>query len=237
MPSPASSAADDALFQQQLAAGFNYIPLSRRWPADLETPLSTWLKVGAGHSHGVLLESVEGGEQLGRWSFVVSDPLWILTSRGDHSQRRWRDGATDQLDGNPFALLQECLAPLRSGAIEGLPPLGHLFGFWGYELIRWIEPSVPVHPPADGAPPDGCWMLADTLLVFDQIKRQITAVAFADLSRGQDPQTAWQDARARINALEARMHQPLPASLGPLDWHDDPGDGVVAASNRSQADF
>ena len=237
MPSPASSAADDALFQQQLAAGFNYIPLSRRWPADLETPLSTWLKVGAGHSHGVLLESVEGGEQLGRWSFVVSDPLWILTSRGDHSQRRWRDGATDQLDGNPFALLQECLAPLRSGAIEGLPPLGHLFGFWGYELIRWIEPSVPVHPPADGAPPDGCWMLADTLLVFDQIKRQITAVAFADLSLGQDPQTAWQDARARINALEARMHQPLPASLGPLDWHDDPGDGVVAASNRSQADF
>jgi anthranilate synthase component 1 len=237
MPSPASSAADDALFQQQLAAGFNYIPLSRRWPADLETPLSTWLKVGAGHSHGVLLESVEGGEQLGRWSFVVSDPLWILTSRGDHSQRRWRDGATDQLDGNPFALLQECLTPLRSGAIEGLPPLGHLFGFWGYELIRWIEPSVPVHPPADGAPPDGCWMLADTLLVFDQIKRQITAVAFADLSRGQDPQTAWQDARARINALEARMHQPLPASLGPLDWHDDPGDGVVAASNRSQADF
>ena len=237
MPSPVSSAADDALFQQQLAAGFNYIPLSRRWPADLETPLSTWLKVGAGHSHGVLLESVEGGEQLGRWSFVVSDPLWILTSRGDHSQRRWRDGATDQLDGSPFALLQECLAPLRSGAIEGLPPLGHLFGFWGYELIRWIEPTVPVHPPAAGAPPDGCWMLADTLLVFDQIKRQITAVAFADLSRGQAPQTAWQDARARINALEARMHQPLPASLGPLDWHDEPGDGVMAASNRSQADF
>ena len=237
MPSPVSSAADDALFQQQLAAGFNYIPLSRRWPADLETPLSTWLKVGAGHSHGVLLESVEGGEQLGRWSFVVSDPLWILTSRGDHSQRRWRDGATDQLDGSPFALLQECLAPLRSGAIEGLPPLGHLFGFWGYELIRWIEPTVPVHPPAAGAPPDGCWMLADTLLVFDQIKRQITAVAFADLSRGQDPQMAWQDARARINALEARMHQPLPASLGPLDWHDEPGDGVMAASNRSQADF
>ena len=237
MPSPVSSAADDALFQQQLAAGFNYIPLSRRWPADLETPLSTWLKVGAGHSHGVLLESVEGGEQLGRWSFVVSDPLWILTSRGDHSQRRWRDGATDHLDGNPFNLLQDCLAPLRSGAIEGLPPLGHLFGFWGYELIRWIEPSVPVHPPAGGAPPDGCWMLADTLLVFDQIKRQITAVAFADLSRGQDPQTAWQDARARINALEARMHQPLPASLGPLDWHDDDHGSVPASSNRSQSDF
>ena len=61
---------------------------------------------------------------------------------------------------------------------------------------------------------------------------QPRAVAFADLSRGQDPQTAWQDARARINALEARMHQPLPASLGPLDWHDDDHGSVPASSSR-----
>ena len=105
MPSPASapgrSAADDQHFQQQLASGCTFIPLTRCWPADLETPLSTWLKVGATSSHGVLLESVEGGERLGRWSFVVSDPLWILTSRGEHSERRWRDGRceTGECDG------------------------------------------------------------------------------------------------------------------------------------------
>jgi len=237
MPSPASSAADDALFQQQLAAGFNFIPIARRWPADLETPLSTWLKVGAAGSHGVLLESVEGGERLGRWSVVVTDPLWILTSRGNRSERSWRDGRREQLDGDPFDLLQQCLAPLRCGSVEGLPPLGHLFGFWGYELIRWIEPSVPVHPPAAGAPPDGCWMLADSLLVFDQIRRQITAVAFADLSGGQDPQQAWAAAAARIDALEAGMQQPLPAGVSPLNWRDDPAAAINASSNRSQSDF
>jgi len=245
MPSPARasqrSAADDALFCQQLAAGCNFIPLSRRWPADLETPLSTWLKVGAASSHGVLLESVEGGEQLGRWSFVVSDPLWILTSRGERSERHWRDGRLEQLSGNPFVLQQQCLAPLCSGSVEGLPPVGHLFGFWGYELIRWIEPSVPVHPSAADAPPDGCWMLADTLLVFDQIKRQITAVAYADLSAGQDAEAAYGDAQGRIDALEARMHEPLPAGVSPLNWHDaGPGDvdrKLQIQSNFSQSHF
>ncbi len=234
-------------FQQQLEAGANFIPLWKRWPADLETPLSTWLKVGGQGRHGVLLESVEGGERLGRFSLVVSDPLWTLTCRGDRSERRWRDGHQESFEGNPFTLLQQCLAPLRSAPIPGLPPLGHLFGFWGYELIRWIEPSVPVHPPAAGAPPDGCWMLADSLLVFDQVKRQLTAVAYADLSGGCNPEEAWDAAAARIAALEALMHLPLPAGVSPLEWHDSdlsPSDAsefgagnLGATSNRSQVDF
>ncbi|MEB3235310.1 MAG: chorismate-binding protein [Cyanobacteriota bacterium] len=245
MPSTARAAVDPAAgdphFQQQLASGCNFIPLSRTWPADLETPLSTWLKVGAASSHGVLLESVEGGETLGRWSFVVCDPLWILTSRGDHSERRWRDGRVDALSGDPFVLQQQCLAPLRSGSVPGLPPLGHLFGFWGYELIRWIEPTVPVHPTAAEAPPDGCWMLADSLLVFDQIKRQITAVAFADLSAGQAPEGAYQAAMARIDGLQARMHEPLPAGVTPLPWNEaSPADvdhRLPIRSNVSQSGF
>jgi anthranilate synthase component 1 len=80
-------------------------------------------------------------------------------------------------------------------------------------------------------------MLADSLLVFDQIRRQITAVAFADLSRGQDPQQAWDAANARIDALEATMHQPLPAGVTSLNWQDDPAAGIEASSNRSQSDF
>jgi anthranilate synthase component I len=242
-PTPCAAAvagdapAGDPWFQEQLAAGANFIPLWRRWPADLETPLSTWLKVGAASSHGVLLESVEGGERLGRWSFVVSDPLWTLTCRGEQCQRQWRHGACDTLHGNPFALLQQCLAPLKAAAIPDLPALGHLFGFWGYELIRWIEPSVPVHAAEPGAPPDGCWMLADSLLVFDQLKRQITAVAFADLSGGRSPDQAWREAQERIDDLEQRMHQPLPAGVTPLRWHDAPATALATRSNRSQDDF
>lgn len=231
----------DQAFRDQVAAGRTFIPLWKRWPADLETPLTTWLKVGASHHHGVLLESVEGGERIGRWSFIVADPLWTLTSRGDSSEQQWRDGRRERLSGNPLELLQTCLAPLSSEAVPGLPPVGQLFGFWGYELIRWIEPSVPIHAADAAAPPDGCWMLADSLLVFDQVKRQITAVAYADLSRGDDPETAHAAASERIRRLEAQMHQPLPPGVAPLQWHDATAEAIDERlrplSNRQQADF
>jgi anthranilate synthase component 1 len=243
MPSP-----DRATVLAQAAAGSSFIPIWRTWPADLETPLTTWLKVGAGSDHGVLLESVEGGERIGRWSFVVSDPLWTLTARGDRAEQVWRDGRRHTLSGNPFDLLRQALATYRAPAIPGLPPLGQLFGFWGYELIRWIEPSVPVHPTDPAGPPDGCWMLADSLLAFDQVKRQITAVAYVDLASpvaaepgaaaaSIDPAAAYDAAVARLDALEQRMHQPLPPGVAPLDWRDAPAIDLSTTSNRSREEF
>lgn len=233
--------ADHSAYLAKVEEGCTFIPLWKCWPADLETPLTTWIKVGAGGGRGVLLESVEGGEQLGRWSFVVSDPLWTLTCRGEQAERQWRDGRLDELAGNPFLLLRQCLAPIEPAPIPHLPPVGQLFGCWGYELIRWIEPTVPVHDPPPGGPPDGCWMLADSLLVFDQVKRQITAVAYADLSGGADPEHAWALASARIARLEARMHAPLPPNVTPLDWHDvsssDPSLGLGTRSNWREKDF
>ncbi|MEY4354389.1 MAG: hypothetical protein RLZZ609_2630 [Cyanobacteriota bacterium] len=233
--------ADRSAYLAKVQEGCTFIPLWKCWPADLETPLTTWLKVGAGGNRGVLLESVEGGEQLGRWSFVVSDPLWTLTCRGEHAERHWRDGRLDELAGNPFLLLRQCLAPIRPAPVPHLPPVGQLFGCWGYELIHWIEPTVPVHHPPPGAPPDGCWMLADSLLVFDQVKRQITAVAYADLSAGAEPEQAWNHAAARISLLEAQMHEPLPPGIAPLDWHEvsaaDPSQGLKSRSNWQQQDF
>jgi anthranilate synthase component 1 len=233
MPSP-----DRATVLAQAAAGSSFIPIWRTWPADLETPLTTWLKVGAGSEHGVLLESVEGGERIGRWSFVVSDPLWTLTVRGDQAEQAWRNGARQALSGNPFDLLRAALAPYRAPAIPGLPPLGQLFGFWGYELIRWIEPSVPVHPTDPQGPPDGCWMLADSLLAFDQVKRQITAVAYVDLAdAGVDAELAYDAAVARLDSLEQRMHQPLPPGIAPLNWRDVGAIELPTRSNRSRAEF
>jgi anthranilate synthase component 1 len=232
MPSP-----DRATVLAQAEAGSTFIPIWRTWPADLETPLTTWLKVGDGSEHGVLLESVEGGERIGRWSFVVSDPLWTLTVRGDQAEQAWRDGRRQSLTGNPFDLLRDALAPYTASAIPGLPPVGQLFGFWGYELIRWIEPSVPVHPTDPQGPPDGCWMLADSLLVFDQVKRQITAVAYADCSAGADPAAAFAAAQERLDALERRMHAPLPPGLTPLDWRESPSAQLSTRSNRSREEF
>ncbi len=228
---------DRTAFLEQAAAGLNYLPVWSCWPADLETPLTTWLKVGASSSHGVLLESVEGGERVGRWSYVVSDPLWTLTVRGEAAEQRWRDGRLIEQRGNPFNLLRECLAPYASAPVLGMPPLGQLFGFWGYELIQWIEPSVPVHPSDPGGPPDGCWMLADSLLVFDQVKRQITAVVYADLSEGADPAEAHGAALARLTSLERQMHQPLPPGIAPLVWNPTPARELPNQSNRTPEDF
>ena len=233
--------ADHSAYLAKVQQGYTFIPLWKCWPADLETPLTTWLKVGAGGGRGVLLESVEGGEQVGRWSFVISEPLWTLTCRGEQAERQWRDGRLDELAGNPFLLLRQCLAPIHPASVPHLPPVGQLFGCWGYELIHWIEPTVPVHAPHPGGPPDGCWMLADSLLVFDQMKRQITAVAYADLSGGAEPEQAWTQAAARIAQLEARMHEPLPPGVTPLDWHEasglDPNLGLSTRSNWQQPDF
>jgi len=233
MPSP-----DRATVLAQAEAGSSFIPIWRTWPADLETPLTTWLKVGADSEHGVLLESVEGGERIGRWSFVVSDPLWTLTVRGDQAEQAWRNGDRQALRGNPFDLLRAALAPYSAPAIPGLPPLGQLFGCWGSELIRWIEPSVPVHPTDPQGPPDGCWMLADSLLAFDQVKRQITAVAYVDLAQaGTDLEVAYAAAVARLDALEQRMHQPLPSGIAPLHWRDVGAIELPTRSNRSRAEF
>ena len=83
---------DKEEFLLSASRGANYIPLAKSWPADLETPLTTWLKVGNDCPPGVLLESVEGGETIGRWSVVASDPLWTVTVRGNELIRCWRNG-------------------------------------------------------------------------------------------------------------------------------------------------
>ena len=83
---------DKEQFLLSASKGANYIPLAKSWPADLETPLTTWLKVGNNCAPGVLLESVEGGETIGRWSVVASDPLWKVIVRGDELTRSWRIG-------------------------------------------------------------------------------------------------------------------------------------------------
>jgi len=230
------SSPDRTLFLERLEEGDTFIPIARRWPADLETPLTTWLKVRQrGHS-GVLLESVEGGETLGRWSTVVINPLWTVEARGELLTQRWRDGRVSQMRGNPFEQVRRLVQPYRTHPLPGLPALGQLFGFWGYELIRWIEPSVPVHARGEQDPPDGCWMLADSMLIFDQVKRQITILAYADLSANADPEKAFAAAVERVEALEQAMQAPLPP-VTPLAWSLEVQQELPIERNRSQSDF
>ncbi|MAR52926.1 MAG: anthranilate synthase component I [Propionibacteriaceae bacterium] len=231
---------DRTAFLEAARCGATFIPLAHSWPADLETPLTTWLKVGEGRPPGVLLESVEGGENLGRWSVVACDPLWTLTARGQTLTRRWRDGQEEFFHGNPLEILRECTNEYRPVSLPGLPPLGQLYGMWGYELIRWIEPSVPVHEADEDAPPDGVWMLMDSILIIDQVKRLITAVAYGDLSdtsaASNTPYQAWDAAMDRIRELEKRMALPLP-QVRPLRWKPATNRSPKTVSNRSSENY
>ncbi|MBW4568680.1 MAG: anthranilate synthase component I [Tolypothrix carrinoi HA7290-LM1] len=214
---------DFAEFQEQALQG-NFVPVYQEWVADLDTPVSAWYKVCAGQPYSFLLESVEGGEKLGRYSLLGCDPLWILAARGDCTTQTHRDGSQVVFEGDPFAALSKCLEPFHPVKLPQLPPgIGGLFGFWGYELIRWIEPRVKIHAQDDRNIPDGLWMQIDHLLIFDQVKRKIWAVAYADLRNVETRsvaslQAAYQQACDRVTQMVHKLSLPLSPQNTILEW-------------------
>jgi anthranilate synthase component I len=151
--------------------------------------------------------------------------LWVLEARGTatgdyHTTQTHRNGTTRVFEGNPFEVLAQCLEPVRPVTLPQLPPgIGGLFGFWGYELIHWIEPRVPIYPPTAEDLPDGLWMQVDNLLIFDQVKRKVWAIAYADL---QDPtvslEAAYQAACDRVGRLVEKLRSPLSEQARLLAW-------------------
>ena len=223
----------------RLAQEGNFIPVYQEWVADLDTPVSAWYKVCAGQPYNFLLESVEGGENLGRYSFLGCDPLWVLEARGDRrtspnqyrTVQTYRDGSVEQFEGDPFEALSACLGVYRPTVLPQLPPgIGGLFGFWGYELISWSEPRVPIHPATADDLPDGVWMQMDSLLIFDQVKRKIWAVAYADLrDPGIDMSQAYASACDRVQQLIEKLQHPLSIQETQLEWRP-PGETANPAN-------
>jgi len=225
----------------ELAKQGNFVPVYQEWVADLDTPVSAWYRVCSGQPYSFLLESVEGGERIGRYSFLGCDPLWVLESRGTHTTQTYRDGSIQAFEGDPFAALATCLEPYHPVKLPALPPgIGGLFGFWGYELIHWIEPRVPIYPLADEDLPDGLWMQVDNLLIFDQVKRKVWAIAYADL---RDPNTdlavAYEQACDRATQLIYKLQSPLAEQARLLEWTPSPQSPSPLAfdSNTTQAQF
>lgn len=205
---------------QTLAQRGNFVPVYQEWVADLDTPVSAWYKVCAGQPYSFLLESVEGGENIGRYSLLGCDPLWTLETRCDRTVQTHRDGGQQVFEGDPFVALSECLAPYTPVKLPELPPgIGGLFGFWGYELIRWMEPTVPVYPTTEADLPDGLWMQVDHLLIFDQVKRKIWAIAYADLrDETVDLRAAYDKACGQVQNLIDKLQIPFSGRDAVLQW-------------------
>ena len=224
----------------ELAQRGNFIPVYQEWVADLDTPVSAWYRVCAGQPYSFLLESVEGGETLGRYSFLGCNPLWVLETRGDRTRQWFREGEEQTFTGNPFEILAECLAPYHPVQIPQLPPgIGGLFGFWGYELIQWIEPKVPVYPAQEQDLPDGCWMQVDSLLIFDQVQRKIWAIAYADLRQEPDLTQAYAQACDRVQNLVDQLQRPLAEGTQLLEWKSTPtiSQGLPYESSTTPENF
>lgn len=228
-----------------LARQGNFVPLYQELIADLETPVSAWYKVCAGQPYSFLLESVEGGENIGRYSLLGCDPVWILEARGENTIQTHRDGTVSQFTGNPFDILSECLESIDPVKLPELPSgIGGLFGVWGYELIRWIEPRVTVYPATPEDLPDGVWMQVDHLMVFDRVKGKIWAIAYADLrDPHQSLEAAYQAASDRVNKLILKLQLPLPVEAKSLEWQaSNPNIGedsrhMVYCSNTDKEQF
>jgi len=220
-----------------LASQGNFVPVYQEWVADLDTPVSAWYRVCAGQPYSFLLESIEGGEQLGRYSLLGCDPLWVLEAKGNRTTQTHRDGSVQAFDGDPFTALASCLQPYRPVKLPQLPPgIGGLFGFWGYELIHWIEPRVPIYPATEADLPDGLWMQVDNLLIFDQVKRKVWAIAYADLrDPNTKPEVAYQQACDRVSQLVHKLQSPLSEQAVLLKWTPPGNSGQPSAVSEQNS--
>src|SRR6187551_4055241 len=198
-----------------LAAQGNVVPVRARFVDDCETPVSAFLKLRAGEPEGApcfLLESAEQG-QVGRYSFVGIRPRAVL---------RWSDGilsetgTADRAAGDPYAAVAESLDRFRLAPVEGLPPFaGGAVGFFGYDLVRTVEPLGEPNPDPLGLP-DMALMITDVLLVFDHLRHELTIMscAFADDEGGID--AAYERSVARIADVRRRLRGAVPAPARPM---------------------
>ncbi len=204
---PQSSVLPSLAEVRALTGEGNLVPVYREIMGDLETPVTAYLKVAQG-PYSFLLESVEGGERLARYSFIGTDPYLVVRlhdgtltathQRGDKQVFPFTD---------PLEALQGFLTPYRLVRAPGtdLPRfLGGAVGYLGYECIRYFEPRVPMAAVDALGLPDAVFMLTDTLLVFDHLKRRIKVVSHVHTDTG-DLAAAYDEATARIDRLVAQL--------------------------------
>lgn len=187
---------------------FNRVPVSRRVLADLDTPLSVYLKLAAA-PYSYLLESVQGGEKWGRYSIIGLPARRILTVRG-HAVTITDDGRiTEQLEcADPLNFIRDFHARVRAPGLEVSRFSGGLVGYFGYDTVRYGEAKLAASAPPDSLhTPDIMLMLSDEFVVFDNLRGEMELVCYVDPA---DP-TAESAAHARLAALIAKLAQPLAA--------------------------
>ena len=192
---------------RELAQRGTFVPVYKEIVADMLTPVSAFLKIAEHSDYAFLLESVEGGEQVGRYSFLGKDPFLILRSRGGRTIID-RAGQTTESEKPFIATLRELMAGFHSPFVPGLPRFtGGAVGYLGYDAAAWFEP-VELQGVSDGQDEAG-FMLFDTVLAFDHVRHRILIIANARITGDEDLESLYQFACAKIEFVERELERTL----------------------------
>ncbi|MEA2255173.1 MAG: anthranilate synthase component [Solirubrobacteraceae bacterium] len=218
VPLPVTPSLDEV---RELAREHNLVPLRHTFSDDLETPVSAFLKLRGrrGQSPAFLLESAEQGQRVGRYSFIGMRPRKVV---------RWSLGDP----GDPYALAAAEVGAYSQAPFGDAPPFaGGAVGFFGYDLVRTVEPLGEPNPDVLGLP-DLALMLSDVLVVFDHLKHTITILVNVYAEDGEDVEAAYADALATIAKARRLLAGPVPA-VDPTPPHPRP----EFASNMPREQF
>jgi anthranilate synthase component 1 len=187
----------------QLSRDATLIPVAKTLNADMLTPVGAFLSVAAKQRYAFLLESVEGGEKIGRYTFLGAQPRMVITSRGTEIEIV-RGKTTERHTGSVVDLLRAALQQHQPATVPGMPPFtSGGVGYFAYDMVRQFE-RLPSTAKNDLKLPDCVFTFYDRLLAFDHLKHQLHIIAAADV-KSESPRKAYDRALADIDSLERKL--------------------------------
>src|SRR5689334_622708 len=216
---------------KELSRRGTFVPVVKEIVADLLTPVSAFLKIAEHADYAFLLESVEGGEHVGRYSFLGKDPFLILTSKAGKTVIE-RGGATTESDKPFLDTLRRLMADYRSPFVPDLPRFtGGAVGYFGYGTSTWFEPVLGDLGASDDGAEQAGFMLFDTVLAFDHVQHRILIIANARITADDDLESLYQFACAKIQFLERELERNLSRTARTE------GNGLDIRSNHTRERF
>ena len=226
-----------------LAASGNMIPVWTELAADYETPVSAFQKLSEGHSEPCfLLESAENSEQIGRFSFLGTNPRLEIRASGREISVREK-GASDfvtstlpESQGDPLHEVERRMSAFQPVEVEGLPVFtGGAVGFLGYDMVRFFEPTVPGPPDEGLGLPDMVFVITDSLVIFDHRFRKLQVVANICTEDFDSLEAAYEAGRDRIEAVIDRLSKPQ--AVAPFSLMEEPENPDSVNSNTTQEEY
>ena len=216
---------------KELASRGTFVPVCKEVIADLLTPVSAFLKIAEHSEHAFLLESVEGGEHVGRYSFLGKDPFLIVRAVEGRTIVE-RAGQTEDVPETFITTVRRLMADFQAPFVPELPRFtGGAVGYLAYDAAHWFEPVPSATGHADGPAANAdlaVFMLFDTILAFDHAQHRLLLIANARITADDDLEALYQFACARIQFLEAELERSLSAT------RPAPGPPVTLRSNMTR---